>query len=170
MYMISNPEAVKITLEFTEFNTELNKDVLKVYDINSNLLGEFSGSELPDPLEVEANFILLAWSSNTTITGEGWTLDYMIDGVGINDLAYENLQVYPNPVTNELNIRFDIEKSNTLTVRLVNMNGQIVREEKAQGFSGEYKSSFDLSNEAKGVYVLSIISDKGKVDKKVIVK
>lgn len=170
MFMINHPEAVKITLEFTELDTEDGKDNIQVYDVSGNLLATYSGNEIPDPLEVDANLVLIAWSTNANINGAGWSLNYMIDGVGINDLAYENLQVYPNPVTNELNVKFNLEKSSALTVRIINMSGQIVREETAQSFSGEFKSSFDLSNEAKGVYLLSIISDKGKVDKKVIVK
>lgn len=170
MFMINNPEAVKITLEFTEMNTEAGKDIITIYDVNSNVLATYSGNEIPEPLEVNKNLVLIAWSTNSTINGPGWALNYMIDGVGINELAYENLQVYPNPVTNELNVKFNLEKSSALTVRIINMSGQIVREETTQSFSGEFKSSFDLSNEAKGVYLLSIISDKGKVDKKIIVK
>jgi hypothetical protein len=50
------------------------------------------------------------------------------------------------------------------------MSGQVIMKDVVNGFNGHYQNSFDLSNLSKGVYVLSIVSDKGKVEKKVVLK
>ena len=100
----------------------------------------------------------------------GWSFDYIIDGVGINEASFENLAIYPNPTTGMLNISFDQESMGKVDVKLLSINGQIIKEDVLEGFTGQYRNSFDISNQAKGVYLLSIMTDKGKVDKKIVLK
>jgi hypothetical protein len=69
-----------------------------------------------------------------------------------------------------LQVAFDIERSQSLEIQLMSINGQVIQKDIMNAFSGHYTQSFDLSDLAKGVYILSIISDKGKVDKKVVLK
>ena len=69
-----------------------------------------------------------------------------------------------------MQVAFDIEKSQSLEIQLMSINGQVIQKDIVNAFSGHYSKSFDLSDLAKGVYILSIISDNGKVDKKVVLK
>ena len=172
VYIIQNSEAVNITLEFTEFSTEENKDKVKVYNAANQLIGEFSGHDIPDPISEETNTMYITWTSNNTIRDLGWSADYYIDGVGIEENIgnYENVLVYPNPSSGILNINFDVEKAGRLEVRLVNLNGQLIREEIINNFNGQFNHSFDLNSEARGVYILSILSEKGKIDKKIVLR
>ena len=170
-YIIEHPEGVNYNIEFTSFSTEEGKDKLSVYNGDQELIGEFSGNELPDPIEEVTNMLILLWSTNATVKEQGWSFDYTVDGVGVKEsFEYDNLNIYPNPTNGQLNISFDIEKTENLEVQLINISGQIIQKDIINGFSGHYKNNFDLSNQAKGVYILSIISDKGKVDKKVVLK
>jgi hypothetical protein len=171
IYIIQHPEGVNYNIEFTSFKTEADKDVVTIYDGNQNVIGEYSGDELPGYLQIETDMLFITWSTNSTIKDEGWSFDYTVDGVGIEEnFEYDNLSIYPNPTTGLLNVSFDIEKSEKLEVQLTNMNGQILQTETRDGFSGRYQNNFNLNNYPKGVYLLSIISDKGKVDKKVVLK
>jgi len=172
VYIIQNSEAVNITLEFTEFSTEENKDKVKVYNAANQLIGEFSGHDIPDPISEETNTMYITWTSNNTIRDLGWSADYYIDGVGIEENIgnYENVLVYPNPSSGILNINFDVEKAGRLEVKLVNLNGQLIREEIINNFNGQFNHSFDLNSEARGVYILSILSKKGKIDKKIVLR
>ncbi len=170
IFMINHPEAVKYTLEFTDFMTEEGQDILTIYDGSQNLLGEYSGNTLPATIEVETSNIFMMWGTNATINDEGWAIDYIIDGVGIEENSFENLAIYPNPTTSQLNVRFDIENTAKLEVQLLSISGQVVLQEVVEGFSGHYDNSFDLSDQSKGVYLLSIVSDKGKIDKKIVLK
>jgi len=172
VFAIQNPEAVNITLEFTEFSTEEGNDRVSVYNGSNQLIGEFSGQEIPDPISEETNAMFITWSTNNSIRDLGWSADYYIDGVGIEENIgdYENVLVYPNPSSGTLNINFDVENAGRLEVRLINLNGQLIREETVNNFDGQFNHSFDLSTEAKGIYMLSIISEKGKIDKKIVLK
>jgi len=170
-YIIEHPEGVNYNIEFTSFSTEEGKDKLSIYNGDQELIGEFSGNELPDPIEETTDMLILLWSTNSSVKEQGWSFDYTVDGVGVKEsFEYDNLSIYPNPTNGQLNISFDVEKTENLEVQLINIGGQIIQRDIINGFSGHYKNNFDLSNQAKGVYILSIISDKGKVDKKVVLK
>lgn len=170
IFMINHPEAIKYTLDFTDFITEEGEDILSIYNGSQQLIGEYSGNTLPPTIEVETSNIFMMWGTNATVNSEGWALDYIIDGVGIEENSFENLSIYPNPTTGQLNVKFDMEASGVIDVKLMSINGQIVKQDVLEGFSGSYSNSFDLSDQAKGVYLLSITSEKGKIDKKIVLK
>jgi hypothetical protein len=67
-------------------------------------------------------------------------------------------------------INFDVEKANDVKVMVSNLNGQIVYQENINSLNGVYNNSIDLSRQAKGVYMLSIVSSKGKTDKKIVLQ
>ena len=166
-----HPEATKYYIDFTEFSTEPIKDKVKIYDgVTGTLLGEFSGNEIPDPIAVETSSLMLLWSTNAYFREAGWSFDYHVDGVGTIENSVENLSIFPNPTTGLLNIRFNAEKQGDMQVKLMNVNGQVILNEIITNNSGDYSQSFDISNQAKGVYLLSIISDSKKIDRKIVLK
>ena len=171
-FIIENPEAVKITLEFTDFATELDNDKVKIFNAGYQEIADLSGQELPDPIVEETSALFITWTTNNAVRDIGWTAEYYIDGVGVEENIgnYENVSVYPNPSSGILNVNFDVEKAGLLEVKLINLNGQIIKNEVVNNFNGQYKQSFDLSNEVKGIYILSIVSEKGKVNKKVVLR
>lgn len=171
IFILQVPEAVNYHINFTEFATEEGKDIVSIYNGDQDLIGEYSGSELPDPIEIATDMVIILWSTNSTVTDDGWSFDYTVDGVGVQEnFEYDNLSIYPNPTNGQLNVAFDIEKAEQLEIQLYNMSGQVIMKDVVNGFNGHYQNSFDLSNLSKGVYVLSIVSDKGKVEKKVVLK
>jgi len=171
-FIIENSEAVKITLDFPEFSTEADKDLVTVYNADYQEIAVLSGNELPEQIVEETSALYITWITNKTICDYGWTAEYYIDGVGIEEKIgnYNNVAAYPNPSSGILNVKFDVEKAGMLNVMLTNLNGQIIKQEVLNNFSGQFHQSFDLSNEAKGIYLLRIISDKGEVNKKIIIK
>ncbi len=171
VFNLSHPEAVKYTIDFNDIATEEGKDLVKVYNgANASLIGEYSGHTIPDPIVVETNSMLIMWSTNSTVRDEGWSLNFAVDGVGVEETTFENLSIYPNPTTGLLNVKFDAEKQGDMQVKLVSINGQTIFNELVTSNAGHYNTTFDISNEAKGVYLLSIISDKEKIDRKIVLK
>ena len=171
VFNLSHPEAVKYHIDFTEFATEEDKDILKVYNgATAELIGEFSGTEIPDPIEVETSAMLIMWTSNSTIRDAGWSFDFTVDGVGVEETVVENLNIFPNPTTGMLNVKFNAEKQGDMQIKLVSITGQVVIDELITDNSGQYTKTIDISDQAKGVYLLSIISESEKIDKKVVLK
>ncbi|PIY32888.1 MAG: hypothetical protein COZ08_06220, partial [Bacteroidetes bacterium CG_4_10_14_3_um_filter_42_6] len=70
----------------------------------------------------------------------------------------------------QLKLSFDAEKADKLQIRLTNINGQVVFDEQPGSFTGNYSNTFDLSDQAKGVYLLSIISQKGTTVRKIVLQ
>ena len=171
VFNLSHPEAVKYSLDFTEFATEESNDKVKVYDgATATLIGEYSGHTIPDPIVVETNAMLIMWSTNPTVRDMGWSLNFTVDGVGVEETVLENLSVYPNPTTGTLNVNFDAEKQGDIQIKLVNISGQVILEETVTNANGTYNNSFDISDQAKGVYLLSITSENEKIDRKIVLK
>ncbi|MBM3404001.1 MAG: T9SS type A sorting domain-containing protein [Bacteroidetes bacterium] len=68
-----------ITLTFHRFDTELNNDIVTIYEGNSTanpILGTYSGSSLPPVITSYSSSILITFSSNGSITGKGWYATY----------------------------------------------------------------------------------------------
>jgi hypothetical protein len=110
------------------------------------------------------------WTTNSTIREDGWSLNYSVDGVSVEETAFENLNIFPNPTNGMLNINFYAEKQGLINVKLISISGQVIFNDILTSSNGSYKGLYDLNNQPKGVYLLSIISDAEKIDRKIILK
>jgi hypothetical protein len=82
--------------------------------------------------------------------------------VGIDELE-RTANIYPNPATNMVNISSDVELK---TVRVVNYTGQVVYTENAYS----NRLSINISNLAKGVYVLQLETASGWSSQKLVIE
>jgi len=87
--------------------------------------------------------------------------------VGVNAIvALNNVHVYPNPTGGLINIEF-ANQMQTVTVRWMDLQGQVVQEENLQGVM---QKQYDLSSVPKGIYILQVLSDEGNSLHRVIVQ
>jgi hypothetical protein len=86
VFILDCPSAIKYDLEFTSFSTENDHDVVTIFDYEQNMLGEFSGSVLPELIEVESERVYVWWQTNEFIKDEGWSLNYttLTTGIQVN--------------------------------------------------------------------------------------
>jgi hypothetical protein len=82
----------------------------------------------------------------------------------------KNLDISPTPSRDIFNIRFISEKIQDLSVRVINIMGELVYQEKANQFIGEYTKQIDLTDNSKGVYFLEITTDNNVVNRKIIIQ
>ncbi len=82
---------------------------------------------------------------------------------GVNDLNSVKVQVYPNPVVNELNLTSD---QNIQEVKIFSAAGQLIQTSKLNGKS----TSVNVSALKAGVYVAQILTEKGVQTVKVLKK
>lgn len=170
MFKIDPPYANSITITFTSFETEEGKDFVKVYDKNVEL-GSFSGNTNPGSFTCTNDFAFITFSTNAFNNFSGWEVTYEIDNVGIEEKEnFEDLSIYPNPATDALQINFGVIKNQTVEIRLVNVTGDAVYSSQLSNVSGEISKNIDVSNFAKGIYILNLTSTEGSVNKKVIIK
>jgi len=101
----------------------------------------------------------------------GWEISYEIGNVGVEEPeAFAELDVFPNPATDALNVNFHLENSLSIEMRLVSVTGEAIYTDKLTNVSGTISHKIDISNFAKGIYILNLTSGEGTVNKKVIIK
>jgi len=78
--------------------------------------------------------------------------------------------MYPNPTTGEFYVNFQSEEIQNIEVKLTNTIGEIIYFEDLGVFVGEYTHRFNISEYPKGIYFLEITTDKGVINKKLILQ
>ncbi|MEM6804980.1 MAG: T9SS type A sorting domain-containing protein, partial [Bacteroidota bacterium] len=71
----------------------------------------------------------------------------------------ELIGLFPNPVTDELGLKFLLSRNSRLHIKLYDTRGRLVLTESFEVNFGESKISLSLKDEAKGVYFVQIDSD-----------
>ncbi|MCF8298791.1 MAG: T9SS type A sorting domain-containing protein [Saprospiraceae bacterium] len=115
-------------------------------------------------------FNLEYWQGNTD-TADYSIISYMIPySIEKIDKNSDNLKVFPNPVSNIANIVFELNKTGKASFRLLNVNGQIVKNFGNMNFQkGENFIQLPLNDINSGVYFLEFKSDSSQKLAKIIV-
>ena len=147
-----------------------DKDLVKVFD-GTTPLGTFSGSDIPGPFVCTNGYVFITWSSNSTTQLPGWEISYEIDNVGVDEAeVFSNVEVFPNPASEALNVSFMNEKGQSVNIRLVDVTGEIIYSNTLNGTGVEISENIDVTNFAKGIYILNLTSDQGSVNRKVVIR
>ncbi len=85
-------------------------------------------------------------------------------------LAVDALQVFPNPNQGVFQLQFNSAEKGKLTIRVADMQGQLLYEEIQKGFSGSYSNKVDLSEQPAGTYLLQIVHGKRVANKKLTIQ
>jgi hypothetical protein len=114
--------------------------------------------------------MLVMWSTNKSIRGEGWDASYSITVGTEESAAVDNLYVYPNPARDFLVVKFDGESLQTVQIDLFSLKGRGVYQEVLNSLQGAVEHRINLNGLSKGIYMLRITSDQGISNTKVIVQ
>jgi len=174
-WFIQPPNALSITVTFTDFNTEADNDKLLIYNAagSATLLATISGAYTtpPSPVTIPSGKAMILWSSNTTIRGAGWDATYnaVLDETN-NMNAIKDISVFPNPTDGLLNIQFNVNQlQSSVSLEIISLTGETVYRENLGSFQGSFDKQLDLSSFAKGIYILRLSSDSGSTNKKIVV-
>ncbi len=90
---------------------------------------------------------------------------------GLNKLGNDvSFKVYPNPTSDQLNVRFDIKYPSPIAITLMSIDGKHTTELFAgEEAKGQVDKSFDISQLAKGVYLLNIKTTEGNATQKIMI-
>jgi len=78
---------------------------------------------------------------------------YLIDGLSEETLM--TLRVYPNPASNLVNVEMQLDAAE-VNIEVVSLMGQIVMRKEAFTSGGELRETLDVSDLAKGMYMLRV--------------
>jgi hypothetical protein len=167
MWLIQPEDATESTIFFTEFDTEEQTDVVKVYDAESQILlatysGTYAPGNLPAPVTSASGKLFISFSTNMTDTRSGWSGYYTSDGVNINEnsLLNRDIKIYPNPADDYLKIELNLNEKQNVEMGIFDMKGRLILH-KNIGFSGSKQiEKIDFTDFEEGVYNIRIISNE----------
>jgi len=100
------------------------------------------------------------------------SINFRIDDEDSRDIrnAQVEMQVYPNPVKDILNIKFTSVDNQAATIHVFDMVGKTVLNIPVEAIEGENKYSVDFSEYHKGIYFVEILQNEMKIMKRVILE
>jgi hypothetical protein len=165
LWMIQPQWAASVTLYFTDFNTEADEDVVKIFDAATSTLlatysGDYSSGSLPDPVTSPSGKMFVAFSSNQAVTAPGWEAYYTVSNVGTKETPYNGISVVlsPNPADGISKLSLSLMEAQDVSLSLRDVNGKEVLSRKL-GRAENFCEYVDLRPYAPGVYVACIRGD-----------
>lgn len=160
-------------MNFTKFDL-LEGDFVEIWNIeNQNipqLIGRYDilnkpvGSFNVNCGRFQVNFVSDNWRQGT-----GFKLEYYaILGVD-NNSGIENVSLYPNPTSNDINVAITSTLNENVTFQIVDMMGRVISSEKVT-VSGDYIYTSNVNNLSTGIYMVNVITSKGKSIHKFVVE
>ena len=151
----------QITLRMEEFDTELNEDILYIYDARQRppaLLASLSGNLTDSVYTFSTNRLNLIFETSEKNTYDGWRLHYTSGGItAINEFEWDiDISVLPNPVQDYVDIRLREENpglhKNRYRYEIYDLSG---RKLTGNGIDNTL-TRVDMSRYSAGIYFLSI--------------
>ncbi|MEL6865358.1 MAG: PDZ domain-containing protein [Bacteroidota bacterium] len=93
-----------------------------------------------------------------------------IDMPIINNLAIEQLTIFPNPSMGRFRVRFELLEQGPTQVSLFSGNGQLLYQRNLGNFVGAFDELVDITGQPGGFYFLNIQQNNKSLSKKVIVQ
>jgi hypothetical protein len=98
--------------------------------------------------------------------GDSTSLTFCISGVGIGDNELNSFwSIYPNPSDQYITINLN-KFTGENTIQFVTTTGQVVRALR----TSDAISTIDVSTFAKGVYLVTLQTDRGNTTKRLVIK
>ena len=82
---------------------------------------------------------------------------------------YAEVSIYPNPVSEQLNITFGAEPNAQVSMTIIDRGGRVVEQRKLVALGGNQQEKFDIRNMTSGQYLLKINTSQQEVVKKIII-
>ena len=97
--------------------------------------------------------------------------EYGFTFVGIEEVIFNGeIEIYPNPADKVLNLSFTANSNTDLLLKVSDISGRVVFEEKNSITSGSNNLSIDVSELSEGIYLLNISEGNSSLTYRVLIK
>lgn len=134
------------------------------YTLNNNNI--VSGSNSISNLNA-GNYTLIVKDKNSCIQNATFSIEAP---TGVMDVEnkFDQLEVFPNPASNYVNINLSLKEYKTVKLELFNLSGQTIYQDEFENIRDK-QTSVDLSNLSAGTYILKFGLPEGNTFRKIIV-
>lgn len=125
-----------------------------------------------DVMVIEGNVhkVMIRFVSDNFEENNGFTLTYeTVTNVPENN-GLNNISVYPNPASSTMNVDLSSDFEGQINFRITDLTGRTISVESINADGGELHHTINVSNMAKGIYLLNIEGVNGKSVRKFIVE
>ncbi|MFT6946955.1 MAG: hypothetical protein ACJARP_001375 [Vicingaceae bacterium] len=98
------------------------------------------------------------------------TICRLSTGIESSDLASAQFELVPNPTNGLFEIKSNGFNNSTINVSVRDINGRLISSEFVSNANGNFSKSFDLNEESKGVYFITIVDGVSVINEKLIVQ
>lgn len=175
-------EGKKVKVSFVYFVLEASDnckyDYLSVYDgtvANTGIhIGKFCGTDIQRQITAtnETGTLTFKFHSDEGSVSNGWKAKVTcVDEAGIeSESTIKEVKVYPNPNNGTFAVEYTSEERCNIEMAVFDSQGRKIRQSKFYKNMDTKKKIIDLSNCAKGIYFIEIITPNQIINKKVMVK
>lgn len=174
----ADPTTFNVGPDAGSVTTSLTSNV--TWSVNSNAgwvsaSPSFGSGNTSIDLDYDANPNATIRSATLTISGGGASDVTIIvnqsESTATKELElYYAINVYPNPVRDQMYINFNLPESEYLDVQIVSVTGQVLRNVTNDIFNaGNYNLRYPIGSLANGMYFLKFQTDQGVVTKRFMV-
>ena len=123
----------------------------------------------------QTSFIFFADDNNWFWTDDTPVVRLNFDpanNVGLEELSnIAAVQVFPNPASNEVNLSFNVTGASDVKVQVLDMTGKVMETVvDASNVSGVQKSTLNTSSYASGMYMVTITTNEGSIQRNFVKK
>ncbi|MDR2084047.1 MAG: C10 family peptidase [Bacteroidales bacterium] len=156
-----------LTLHYVDTYNE--NDYVTVFDYDTEELHTFYGNVNDVDIELSKKGCLVVFvSDNMYTSGYGLHFSYRDNKLGIEDIKIGDINIYPNPAKDVLNVRIDSDEAQEVSLQITNIVGSVVYKE-SFSHNNVTNHSINVSSLKSGIYLITIKSDKGTETRKIVI-
>ena len=130
----------------------------------------YKSSALPD-----SAIIVLSASGATPVANSYLYVDNLsfvgsVAGINNIDNYVSNINTYPNPTSDNINVELYAQKVSTIKLQLIDITGKLIKEINVGEVQGNYKHTINTTGISKGIYFLKVIANDAVETKKIIIQ
>lgn len=168
------PNSSGYTFAFNKFDLK-EGDFIDFYDYTSHsnptFIARYDNTNIPtDAITIYSSQVRVHFVSDNWQQGNGFELEYY-QITGIDDHSgLEDVCIYPNPATTDVNICIKTDNAQTINAQIIDLTGKVVYGDRFDHNGGEQVYRIPVNSLAEGIYFLHLQSQQGKMIYKFIVQ
>jgi len=88
----------------------------------------------------------------------------------MDDFEVEAIEFFPNPSKGIFNLKFSVTKATDTEINVYDVNGQNVYQKILLDFKGNFNENIDLDNPSSGTYILEVVRNNKRMNKKIVIQ